>query len=80
MMNFEKIRGRKVYSCHAVRWYLVGWELVGHVGAGPATLFWAMALEKIRTLDCTEICVEGIKTLHDFVLSGAISRCLSGGV
>ena len=45
------------------------------VGAGPATLFWAMALEKIRTLDCTEICVEGIKVLHDFVLSGAIPRC-----
>ena len=47
------------------------------VGAGPATLFWALALEEIQSLDCSEICVEGIKVLHDFVQSGVLPDCYS---
>ena len=45
------------------------------VGSGPSTLFWSLMLEDICELHCTEICVEGLKVLEDFLVSDEVPSC-----
>lgn len=45
------------------------------VGAGPATLFWGLVLKDIRELHCTELYIEGLKVLNDFIESDVVPQC-----
>ena len=45
------------------------------VGAGPATLFWGLMLKGIKELHCTELYIEGLKVLDDFMRSETVPQC-----
>lgn len=45
------------------------------VGAGPATLFWSLMLKNIKEIHCSEINIEGLKVLNDFMESDLIPGC-----
>lgn len=45
------------------------------IGAGPATLFWSLMLPKMKELHCSEMYIEGLKVLDDFIRSDMVPQC-----
>ena len=45
------------------------------IGAGPATLFWSLMLGGIKEIHCSEINIEGLKVLNDFIKSDLVPGC-----